>query len=115
MKRKRKQLFPGPAAKPSWDALASRVNDGSGITRTRRSTERTLSKTPGPQQKIIDLAKLTKASRKALPASDFVFPKTRRYPIHDKAHAHAALIDSLGKPEHAIVVAAVRKRYGWMK
>lgn len=62
-----------------------------------------------------DLSKLSKPERDALPSSAFVFPGSRRYPIHDKAHAHAALIDSQGKPEHAAVVAAVRARYGWMK
>lgn len=60
----------------------------------------------------IGLAKLSKAERDSLPASAFVFPASRRYPIHDKAHARAAVLDSAGKPEHAQVVAAVRARYG---
>jgi hypothetical protein len=61
----------------------------------------------------IDLSKLTKAERDALPDSDFVFPGDRRYPIHDKAHAHAALKDSQGTADEAAVRAAVKARYGW--
>lgn len=60
----------------------------------------------------ISLAKLTKAERDALPASAFVFPGKRAYPIHDKNHAKAAVMDSRGKPEHAAVLAAVKARYG---
>ena len=52
---------------------------------------------------VVDLAKLSKAERDALPASAFVFPSDRRYPIHDKAHAHAALIDSRGTKDEAAV------------
>jgi hypothetical protein len=61
------------------------------------------------------MAQLTKAQRDALPASAFVFPKTRRYPIHDKAHAANALARSAGKPEAAVVRAAVAKRYPGLK
>jgi hypothetical protein len=46
-----------------------------------------------------------------LPKEDFVFPKTRRYPIEDAAHARDALARSSGKPEHATVVAAVKRKY----
>lgn len=59
----------------------------------------------------VDLSTLSAAARKALPASAFVFPGKRAYPIHDKAHARNALARSAGKPEHAAVVAAVRKRF----
>lgn len=59
----------------------------------------------------VDLATLTSAARDALPASAFVFPKKRAYPIHDKSHAANALARSKGKPEHAAVAAAVRRRY----
>lgn len=59
----------------------------------------------------VDLSALSTAQRKALPASAFVFPGKRAYPIHDEAHARDALARSSGKPEHAAVVAAVRKRY----
>ena len=57
------------------------------------------------------MAKLTTAKRESLPTGDFVFPKTRRYPIQDAAHARDALARSSGKPEHAEVVAAVRRKY----
>ena len=57
------------------------------------------------------MAKLTTAKRESLPTGDFVFPKTRRYPIEDAAHARDALARSSGKPEHAEVVAAVRRKY----
>jgi len=33
------------------------------------------------------MTKLTHAEREDLPKGDFVFPKTRRYPIEDAAHA----------------------------
>lgn len=58
-----------------------------------------------------DLATLNAKARKALPASDFVFPSKRAYPIHDKSHAENALARSNGKPEHAAVVAAVKRKY----
>jgi len=57
------------------------------------------------------MAKLTSAEREDLPQGDFVFPKTRRYPIEDAAHARDALARSSGKPEHAKVVEAVRRKY----
>lgn len=37
------------------------------------------------------MARLTKAQRDKLPASAFVYPKTRAYPIPDEGHARAAL------------------------
>ena len=37
------------------------------------------------------MTKLTYEERKELPKSEFVFPKTRRYPIEDAAHARDAL------------------------
>ena len=36
------------------------------------------------------MAKLTTKKRKALKGKDFVFPKTRKFPIEDKAHAAVA-------------------------
>jgi hypothetical protein len=57
------------------------------------------------------MTKLTYEKRKDLPNGDFVFPKTRRYPIEDAAHARDALARSSGKPEHATVVAAVKRKY----
>jgi hypothetical protein len=57
------------------------------------------------------MTKLTSAKREDLPKGDFVFPKTRRYPIEDAAHARDALARSSGKPEHAAVVAAVKRKF----
>ena len=57
------------------------------------------------------MAKLTTEARNDLPASAFVFPKEKRYPIHDRPHAIDALARSSGKPEHAEVVAAVKRRF----
>lgn len=54
---------------------------------------------------------LNTAARNALPASAFVFPAQRRYPIHDAAHARDALARSSGKPEEAAVRAAVKRRF----
>lgn len=60
---------------------------------------------------LIEAATLTTKKRKALPSSAFVFPKDKRYPIHDRAHAANALARSKGKPEEAAVRAAVCRRY----
>jgi hypothetical protein len=57
------------------------------------------------------MAKLSYEKRKDLPKGDFVFPETRRYPIEDEAHARDALARSSGKPEHAAVVAAVKRKF----
>jgi hypothetical protein len=62
----------------------------------------------------IDMAKLTSSERNAAPKEDFVFPETRRYPIEDASHARDALARSSGKPEHAAVVAAVKRKYPQM-
>jgi hypothetical protein len=59
----------------------------------------------------IDMTKLTYAKREKLPKGEFVFPETRRYPIEDAAHARDALARSSGKPEHAQVVATVKRMY----
>lgn len=56
-------------------------------------------------------AKLSSKERDALPASAFVFPKDRKYPIHDEGHARNALSRAAGKPEEAKVRAAVKRRY----
>lgn len=37
------------------------------------------------------MAKQSAKGRRQTKASNFVYPKTRDYPIHDKAHARAAL------------------------
>ena len=57
------------------------------------------------------MAKLTTATRKKLPKSDFVEKSTRKYPIPDAAHARDALARSSGKPEHSAVVDAVRRKF----
>jgi hypothetical protein len=57
------------------------------------------------------MTKLTDAKRENLPKVEFVFPKTRRYPIENVAHARDALARSSGKTEHAAVVTAVRRKY----
>ena len=62
-----------------------------------------------------DRAALTSKARNNLPSSSFVFPKERRYPIHDIAHARNALARSSGKPEEAAVKRAVYKRYPSLK
>jgi hypothetical protein len=61
------------------------------------------------------MAKLTYAAKKKLPKSDFVEKDTRKYPIPDAAHARDALSRSSGKPEHADVVAAVKKKFPKIK
>lgn len=37
------------------------------------------------------MAQLSYQARKKLPSKEFIFPKTKGYPIPDKAHARAAL------------------------
>jgi hypothetical protein len=59
--------------------------------------------------------KLTTAARKKLPKSDFVEKSARKYPIPDAAHARDALARSSGKPEHASVVAAVKRKFPKIK
>ena len=61
------------------------------------------------------MAKLTTAARKKLPKSDFAEKGTRKYPIPDAAHARDALARSSGKPEHASVVAAVKRKFPKIK
>jgi len=63
------------------------------------------------RQRVNRMTKLTYAERKDLPKTDFVFPKTQRYPIEDAAHARDALARSSGKSEHAAVVEAVRRKF----
>jgi hypothetical protein len=61
------------------------------------------------------VAKLTTAARKRLPKSDFAEKRERKYPIPDAAHARDALARSSGKPEHAAIVAAVRRKFPKIK
>ena len=63
---------------------------------------------------IKEASKLKSSQRDALPSSAFVFPETRKYPIHDESHARSAL--SLGAkhatPEQlAKIKSAVKRRY----
>lgn len=62
--------------------------------------------------------KLTHKERKKLPKGSFVFPKERRYPIHDKAHARNALarVSAHGTPaEKKKVRAAVSRKFPGIK
>ncbi len=59
------------------------------------------------------MAKLSAADRHALPASDFVFPETRQFPIPDRNHALVALRDCGRVPGTcAKVKAAVCRKFG---
>jgi hypothetical protein len=64
-------------------------------------------------QKETCMAKLTTKKRKSLSSKSFVFPKTRKFPIEDKAHARDALSRAAhkGGSVEAKVRAAVRKKY----
>jgi hypothetical protein len=60
------------------------------------------------------MAKLSSASRKALPTKSFAEPEKRKYPIENEAHAKNALsrMSQNGTPaEKAEVRAAVKKKY----
>ena len=59
------------------------------------------------------MAKLTVAVRKRLPSKAFAFPKTRKFPIHDRMHARDALARAshAGPATLAVVRAAVRRRF----
>lgn len=65
--------------------------------------------------KVVDMSTLDTAARNALPASDFVFPAKKAYPIPDLAHAKNALARSSGKPEEAVVKAAVYRKFPELK
>jgi hypothetical protein len=57
---------------------------------------------------------LSSKGRNRIKGSNFVFPKERRYPIHDVAHARNALarVSQYGTPdEQAKVRAAVHSKY----
>lgn len=63
---------------------------------------------------IIAEKELTSKTRNSLDDSSFVFPKKRRYPIHDESHARNALsrVSQYGTPaEKKKVRAAVRRKY----
>lgn len=61
---------------------------------------------------------LTALGRKHIAPSNFVFPKEKKYPIHDIAHARNALarVSQFGTPEEkAKVRAAVYHKYPSLK
>jgi hypothetical protein len=65
-------------------------------------------------EELLGEDKLSGEEREELSGGEFVFPKERRYPIHDEAHARNALarVAQHGSPdEQAKVKAAVRKKY----
>jgi hypothetical protein len=97
---------------------------GHGGTGWRKGGKKTSAALESPDVDVLlaDLAELTELAalsekalssgeRKQLSAGAFVFPKERRYPIHDLAHARNALARASGKPEEARVKAAVYSRY----
>lgn len=60
------------------------------------------------------MTELSYEAREKLPDSAFVFPKERKYPIHNRRHAANALsrVQTHGTPEEKRkVIAAVCKRY----
>ena len=59
------------------------------------------------------MAKLTAKKRKSLSSKSFVFPKSRKFPIEDAAHARDALSRAAhkGGSVEAKVKAAVHKKY----
>lgn len=63
------------------------------------------------------MAKMKAKQRNALPSSEFAYPKTRKYPINDAAHARDALSRAAaqGPAVEAHVAAAVKKRFPGIK
>jgi hypothetical protein len=59
------------------------------------------------------MAKLSSARRNALPASTFVFPQSRKFPIPDPSHARNALSRAAAKgpSTEARVRAAVSRKF----
>lgn len=73
-----------------------------------------LSKKDGGKSPKMDEKTLDAADRKEMPKSQFVFPKTKRYPVEDEAHARAALsrVAADGSPaEQAMVRKVVRDKF----
>ena len=63
------------------------------------------------------MARLKGKTRRKLPPSAFAYPGKRAYPIHDKAHARAALSRAASKKtsgSYAHVAAAVNRRFPGM-
>lgn len=60
------------------------------------------------------MAKLKAKQRRKLPSSAFAYPSKRAYPIHDRAHARAALSRAAQKKtsgSYAHVAAAVNRKF----
>lgn len=65
--------------------------------------------------KSIGLKEINANARKHIAPTNFVFPKEKRYPIHDLAHARNALARASGKPEESKVKSAVYKKWPSLK
>lgn len=57
------------------------------------------------------MARLTAATRNALPSSAFADPKNRKYPMEDKGHREAAM-GRVAQHGNSKQKAAVHKRFG---
>lgn len=57
------------------------------------------------------MAKLRARARRRLKKSSFVYPRSRSYPIHDKAHARAALRMAGRKDTKGSLATVKRKVY----
>jgi hypothetical protein len=59
------------------------------------------------------MARLTTAARAKLPASAFAEPKSRKYPIEDKAHARDALarVGEFSPSQRSKILAKVHKKF----
>lgn len=55
------------------------------------------------------MAKLTAAQRRRLPKSAYAYPSVKKYPIHDRGHARAALREA-GKSSTYGTLAHVRRK-----
>lgn len=58
------------------------------------------------------MSKLSQEQRDQLPRSAFALPDTREFPIPDRAHAMAAIIDSKGHAQEGEVRRKVCQRFG---
>ena len=71
---------------------------------------------PRSSRRKAKMSKLTQEERDKLKKKEFVFPKERRYPIHDEGHGRAALsmVAKHGTPEEkAQVHAKVCSKYNF--
>jgi Putative phage serine protease XkdF len=98
------------------ETLAS-MDDAANVDAARRKLDKRYAKAglPVSVRTPVEKTPLSTEARNDLPASAFVFPKERRYPIHDLSHARNALARASGKPEEGQVKAAVYRRYPELK